>query len=129
MDARRLGAAQEGPDILRILERIEDENEWRLIALNRSSEDVSDRRELAGLHDEGDALVPIKASQGGQRSTLELDDRDPQARRMEDELLERFATLGYDKEPERGPAGGERLLDWTATGHELFVCSEQIRWR
>ena len=126
MDPGRLGAAQEGPDVLRILERVEDEHERRLAALGRPGEDVVQRRELAWLDHQGDTLVAVEAGERGQRAALELDDRNAQARRVEDELLERLAALRDDEQAEGRPAGGERLLDRPATGDELLVRTEQV---
>ena len=86
--AGRLGAAQERPDVVRILERVEDEDERRLAALRGPGEDVVQAREPARFDDERHALVAIEAGQRRQRATFDLDDRDPQVRGMEHELLE-----------------------------------------
>ena len=115
--AGRLGAAQERADVLRILERVEDEDERRLAALGRAGQDVVERREPARRDDERDALVAVEAGERGQRAALDLDDRDPQARRVQDELLERLAALRARRAadaPRAGrrtpprPAGGRR---------------------
>jgi hypothetical protein len=45
---------------------------------------------------------------------------------VEDELLEGVASLGHDQQPERGPAGGEDLLDRAAASDELLVRTEQV---
>ena len=81
VDAGRLGAPQERADVLGILERVEDEDERRLGALDGPGEDVVERREPARLDDEGDALVAVEAGQRRERAALDLDDRDAQARR------------------------------------------------
>ena len=129
MDARRLGAAQQRADVLWILERIEDEDERRLVALGRAGEDVVEGGEAARFDDEGDALVTVEPGQRRQRSALDLDDRDAQPRGMQDELLEGMATLGDDQQAVRDPPGGEDLLDRATAGHELLVGREQVRRR
>ena len=126
VDPGRLGAAQQRPDVLRVLERIEDEDERRLAALLRPGQDVAERGELPRFDDEGDALVAIEPGDRGQRPAFDLDDRDAQPRGVEDELFEGVASLRHDQEPERGPAGGEDLLDRAATGDELLVGTEQV---
>ncbi|MEJ7696283.1 MAG: hypothetical protein WKF78_06630 [Candidatus Limnocylindrales bacterium] len=71
-----LRAAQEGADVVRILERIEDEDERRLATPGGARQDVVDRGEDAWLDHERDALVSVEAGQRRQRATLHLDDRD-----------------------------------------------------
>ena len=61
VDAGRLGAAQQRAHVLRVLERVEDQHERRLAALRGPGEDVVERRELARLDDERDALVAVEA--------------------------------------------------------------------
>ena len=126
VDSGRLGAAQERPDVLRILERVEDEDERRLATLDGPREDVVKRGEPARLDDERDALVPVEAGERGQRSALELDDRDAQPRGVEHQLLQRSATLRDDQQAKRGTTGGERLLDGPPAGDELLVGSEAV---
>ena len=58
-------------------------------------------------------------------AALDLDDRDAQARRVEDELLERIAALRDDEQAPRLAAGDERLLDGAAAGDELLVLAER----
>ena len=104
-----------------------DEHERRLAALDRAGEDVVERRPAARLDDERDALVAVEAGERRQRAALDLDDRDPQARRVEHDLLERLPPLRHDQQPDRRPAGDERLLDRPAAGDELLVLAEQLR--
>ena len=91
----------------------------------RASTSASDG-EPARFDDEGDALVAVEPGDRGQRATLDLDDRDPQARGVEDELLERVPSLRNDEQAMGGPAGGEHLLDRAAAGHQLLVRPEQV---
>jgi hypothetical protein len=76
MDPGRLGAAQQRPDVLRVLERIEDEDERRLVALLRPGQDVAERGEHARFDDEGHALVAIEPGDRRQCPAFDLDDRD-----------------------------------------------------
>ena len=89
----------------------------------------STRRELARLDDEGDALVAVEPGQRGQRAAFDLDDRDAQAGRVQDQLLERLATLRDDEQPDRRAAGREGLLDRATAGDELLVGTKQVRGR
>ena len=66
MDPGRLGTAQEAADVVRVLEGVEDEDERRLAAFQRSGQDVVEARVAARLDDERDALMPIEAGQGGE---------------------------------------------------------------
>ena len=89
-------------------------------ALDRPGEDVVDVGVPPRRDHEGDALVAVEPGQRGERAALDLDDRDPQARRVEDELLERLAALGHDEQAASLAAGDERLLDRPAPGHQLL---------
>ena len=126
MDAGRLGATQQRAHVLRILERVEDEDERRLAALGGTREHVGRRGEPARLDDERDALVAVETGDRGQRPALDLDDRDAQAGRVEDELLERGATLRHDQQSMGRAARGEDLLDRPPAGDQLLLGTEQI---
>ena len=104
VDAGRLGAAQQRPDVLGILERVEDEDERRLARARSPRARISSSdRAAARPDDERDPLVAVEPGERGQRAALDLDDRDPQARRVEDEPLERLAALGHDEQPDGRP--------------------------
>ena len=124
--AGRFGAAQQRPDILWILERIEDEDERRLAAFLGPGQDVVERGEATRFDDERDALVAIEAGDRGERSAFDLDDRDAQPGGVEDQLLERVPSLWHDEQAMSGPAGGEDLLDRSTAGDQLLVGSEQV---
>jgi hypothetical protein len=47
---------------------------------------------------------------------------------VEDEPLERLASLGNDEKATGGPAGDERLFHRPAPGDELLVLGQQVRW-
>src|SRR5215212_4775579 len=57
MHANRLRAPEQGPHVLRILERVEDDDKRRLRTLDRTGEDVLDGGEPPGIDDDRDALV------------------------------------------------------------------------
>jgi len=125
MDTGRFGAAQERADILGILERVEDEDEWRLGALDATGKDLVERRESPRPDDEGDPLVPVEASDRCERSALDLDDRDPQVGRVENEPFEGLPTLRNDEQADGRTTGDECLLDGPASGHELLARVDQ----
>ena len=112
---------------MRVLERIEDEDKGRLASLQRADKHVVERRELAWFDDERDALVAIEAGQRRQRSPFDLDDGNAQARRVQDQLLQRTATLWHNQETKRRPLGREGFLDRAASGDQLLAGPEQIR--
>jgi hypothetical protein len=130
MDAGCFGAAQEGAHVLGVLERVEDEDERRLTALDRPGEDLVERGETPRPDDECDSLVPVESRDRGQGPALDLDDRDSKARRMEDEPFEGLASLGDDEKADGLATGDERFLDGTAAGDELLAGVEQAggRW-
>ena len=90
VDAGRLGAAQQrarrsaDPRASRGRGRTAARRARRRARGRRPS--VANR---ARLDDERDALVAVEPGERGQRPALDLDDRDAQARRVQDELLER----------------------------------------
>ena len=63
VNARGLGRSQQGAEVLRIFERIENQHEGRLAAFDGPSEDVVEPGELASVGDEGDALMAIETGQ------------------------------------------------------------------
>jgi hypothetical protein len=69
--------------------------------------------------------VTVETGDGGQRSALHLDDRDPEAGRVQNEPLEGLSALGDDEQADGRASGNERLLDRPATGDELFTRVEQ----
>jgi hypothetical protein len=73
--------------------------------------------------------VTVEAGHGRERPALDLDDRDPQARRVEDEPLESLAAGRDDEQALRGAPGDERLLDRTPAGDELLALAEQVGGR
>jgi hypothetical protein len=126
VDAGSLGASKQRPDILRILERIEDEDEGWLPPLLGAAEDVGDVGEVAGFDHERHTLVAVEPGDGRQRPTFDLHDRDAQAGGMEDELLQGAPSLGDDQETVRDPTRCEGLLDRASTGHQLLVAAEEF---
>ena len=114
MDPRSLGRTQQRAEVLGILQRVEHEDERRLLAFDRPGEDVVQAGVLAAVGDERNPLVAVEAGQRRQRAALDLDDRDAQVGRVEDELLERLTALRNDQEADGLPVGDEGLLDGMA---------------
>jgi len=73
--------------------------------------------------------VAVEPGQCRERTALEFDDRDAQARRVEDELFQRFPTLRDDEQANCRSAGGEGLLDRAAARYQLLFRTEQVRGR
>jgi hypothetical protein len=119
--AGTLGAAQKRPDIVGILERVEDEDERRLATFRGPSEDVVERRVSPRFDDERDALVAVEAGECRERATLDLDDRDAQVGGVEDELLEGRTAIRDDEQAPRRTPRNECFLDGAATRNEFLI--------
>jgi hypothetical protein len=127
MDARGFGAAEERADVLGIFERIEHEDEWRLLPARREREDVIHRRIPPRADDERDPLVAVEPRERRERPAFDFDDRDPEARGVQDEPLKRFPPRRHDEQAMGGPSRNERLLDRAASRDQLLVGTEQTR--
>lgn len=119
-------AAQQGTDVLRVLERIEDKDEGRLVALQRARQDRVNVDVATRCHDQGDPLVAVEAGHGCQGPALDLDDRDTQARGVQNQPFECLATLGDDQQSTCLASGDERLFDGPATGDQLIAHRHQV---
>ena len=95
VDANCLGASQQRADVLGVLQRIEDEHERRFAPLPGSSEHLVERRISARPDHERRTLVAVEAGERRERAAFHFDDRDPQARCVEDDLLERHPALWH----------------------------------
>ena len=126
VDAGRFGAAEQSAKVARVLDRVESEQEGWLVALDGAGEGVVQRCPATWPDDEGDALVPIETGEGRQRAAFELDDRDAGARRVEDERLERRATMGHDEEAARLTRRAECFLNRAAAGDQLLALADQV---
>ena len=84
------------------------------------AEHVVERRELARLDDQRDALVAVEAGERRQRAALDLDDRDPQARRVQDELLEGLRGAGARRAV---GCAGRRATNASSTGRRPATSS------
>lgn len=73
--------------------------------------------------------MAVEAGDRGQGATLDLDDRNSQARGVEDETLQRLAALRHDEQAAGRAAGDERLLDRTTACDELLALADQVGWR
>jgi len=68
--------------------------------------------------------VAVEAGERGERAALDLDDRDAQRRRVQDDALEGLAALGCDEQAARGTLRGERLFDRSSPGDQLLIGSK-----
>src|SRR5450759_4253634 len=125
VDAGGLGGSEQRAEVLRILERIEHENERCLVALDGSGEDVVQAGELALGRDERDALMAVETGKGCKGAAFHLHYRDAQVGCVQDKLLKSLATLGHNEESDRLASGDERLLDGVAAGNEFLVLTEK----
>ena len=125
MDPRRFRAAQEGADVLGVLERVEDDDERRLGALDGAGQEIVDRCEPARLDHDGDALVAVEAGERRQRATLDLHDRDSEGRRVEHDPFEGLAALRGHQQATSRALRCESLLHGPAPGDELFAFLER----
>lgn len=130
VDAGRLRRAQERAHVLGILEVVEDEHERRFGCGAGRGEHVVQRGPDAGCHDEGDALMTVEPAERRERPALHLDDRDPQGRGMQHQLVERGSPLGDDEQSMGRTTGREGFLDRASTRDDLLVLGElEPRWR
>ena len=116
MDSCCLRTPKERPEILRILERIEDEHERRLV----------DACEPARLDDDRHALVTVESGDGRERPAFDFDDGDAQPGCVQDELLECVATVRHDEEAVGRATRSEDLLDRATAGDQYrSACAGQ----
>jgi hypothetical protein len=133
VDARRLGAPKERANVLGIFERIEREHEGRLTSLDCPREHVVECCVAARRRHDGDALVAVESGQSGEGAALDLDDRNPQVRRMQDQALQRLAPLRDDDQALCLATRDECFLDGSPTRDDLLVRRKETaqirRWR
>ena len=127
MHTAGLGGAQQCAHVLWVLEMIEHQHEGSFALGLGGREDLVDGGPTTSFDDEGDPLVPIEARYRGQRATFDLDHRDAQGRRVQDQLVERGSSIGHDQQALGGATGGEGLFDRASTGHDLLVLGERLR--
>src|SRR5450759_275493 len=125
VDAGGLGGSEQRAEVLRILERIEHENERCLVALDGSGEVGVHAGELGLVRDEGDALMTVETGKGCKGAAFHLHDRDAQVGCVKDKLLKSLATLGHNQESDRLASGDESLLNGVAAGNEFLVLTEK----
>jgi hypothetical protein len=133
VDTRSLGAAKERANVLGILERIEREHQGCLTALDRPREHVIECCVAAWGRHHGDALVAVEAGERGEGAALDLDDRNPQVRCMQDQPLQRLAPLRDDDQAFCLATRDECFLDGSPTRDDLLVRRKETaqirRWR
>ena len=121
-----LCGAQQRPEVLGILERVEDDDERRFLALDRPRQQIVEAGELTPVGHEGDALVAVEPGQRGESSAFDLDYRDAEVRGMQDELLESQAALRDHEQADRLAMGDESLFDRVAPGDDFLVLAQQV---
>ena len=103
---------------------VKDEHERRLGRGAGCREHLVKRGPDARCCDEGDTLVTVESAEGRERPAFDLDDRDPQGRGVQHELVERSSPLRDDKQPMDRTTRRERLLDRATTRDDLLVLAE-----
>jgi len=121
-----LCGAQQRPEVLGILERVEDDDERRFLALDRPRQQIVEAGELTPVGHEGDALVAVEPGQRGESSAFDLNYRDAEVRGMQDELLESQAALRDHEQADRLAMGDESLFDRVAPGDDFLVLAQQV---
>ena len=96
--ADRLSAADHAPEVLRIFDAIKGDDEGGLVTSDRARKDLFWRGFGTAAYDKCHPLVSVEPSQLADDGTLNLDDRDPDGRCMQNNLLEGVAPLRHDKE-------------------------------
>ena len=128
VDAGRLGRSKKRTEVLGVLERVQDQGERGLFALDRPGQKVVDGREAAPVGDQGDSLMPVEPGQRRESASLDFDYGYSQTRRVEHELLERLTALRHDQKTVSGTPGEERLFDRVAPGDQLLFLAHEVRW-
>jgi hypothetical protein len=126
VDAGRLGRSKERTEVLGVLERVQDQCERRLAALDRPSEKIFECGKAAPVGHKSDALMTVESGQRGKGASLQFDDWNSQARGMKHQLLERLAALRHDQQTMGCAPGQECLFDWVATGDQLLFLAHEV---
>ena len=122
----RLGAAQEGADVLGILERVEDEDERRLAPLDRPGQDVGHGWRIG-------AAATTRATPWWPSKPVRAVSEPPSTSTIGMRRLVAWRTsfssasrrCGHDEQPAGLTPGDERLLDRSAAGHDLVAGLDQ----
>src|SRR5664279_3600249 len=129
VDACRLGRSKKRTEVLGVLERVQDQGERWLFALDRAGQKVVYGREAAPVGDQSDSLMPVEPGQRRESAALDFDYRYSQTRRVEHELLERLTALRHDQQTVSGTPCEKRLFDRVAPCDQLLFLAHEVRWR
>ena len=121
MDSNRLGTTNQAPEILWILHPIQRQDERRLSAAHRSRQNLFWGNLWAASNHKRNPLVPVEPSKLADQRTFNLNDWDAQRGRMENNLLQRGATLRNYEEFDRFTTRRERLLHRVPTRDQLLI--------
>jgi hypothetical protein len=70
--------------------------------------------------------VPVETAYLGERSTLNLNDRNPQSRGVDHELVERCSPFRNHQKANGLPSGSERFLDGPTSGDDLVRLGNEL---
>jgi hypothetical protein len=95
MDADGLGAADHAAEVLGVFNAIEGQKEGRFTPRDATGKEIFGGRLGASLHDKRDPLMPVEPGELANERPLNFDDRDAHGCCMQNELLQRIATLWH----------------------------------
>jgi hypothetical protein len=121
----RLGAADQAPKVLRILDPIQGQDEWGLSAAHRSRQDLFWGNLWAASNHQRDPLMPIEAGELADQCPFNFNNGDAQGGRVQHHLLQRGATLRNDEELDRLTASAERLFYRVSPRNQLLIEADE----
>jgi hypothetical protein len=125
VDPDRLGATDQAPEVLWILHPIEGQDEGGLSAAHRSRQDLFWGNLWAASNHQRDPLVPVKPCELADQRPFNFNNWDAQRGRMEDNLLQRGATLWNYEEFDRLTTSRECLLHRVTPRDQLLIGADE----
>jgi hypothetical protein len=95
VDTDGLGAADHAAEVLGVFNAIEGQKEGRLVPSDATGKEIFGGRLRASLHDKCDPLMPVEPGELADERPLNFDDRNAHRGCMQNELLQRTATLWH----------------------------------
>lgn len=121
VNPNRLGASDQAPKVLWILHSVKGQDEGGLSAADRSRQDLFRGNLWAASNHKRSPLMPVKPCELADQCPLHFKDGDAQGGGMEDDLLQRGATLRNDEELDCLTTGHERLFHRAPPRDQLLI--------
>jgi len=121
----RLGTADQAPEILRIFDPVESQDEGGFATTHGPRKDLFWGNLWPASHHQRNTLMPVEAGELTDERAFDLDDGNPQRCGMQHHLLQRSATLRYDEQLQRLATGAERLFYWMSPCDQLLIGTDQ----